>query len=90
MKARNLFERDDIGKLPLPRAAKAYARRHGLRSMMRQPRDFQHVNALLTNPGRPDKFKNYDVAAKVLKAIKDSRPPGQPAAPQLVERLLAT
>lgn len=53
--------RDDIDKLPLPKAAKAYARRSGLKSMMRQPKDFQKVNAMLLNPGKPDKFKEYEV-----------------------------
>jgi hypothetical protein len=52
--------RDDIDKLPLPKAAKAYARRSGLKSMMRQPKDFQKVNAMLLNPGKPDKFKEYE------------------------------
>lgn len=52
--------RDDINKLPLPKAAKAYARRTGLKSMMNQPKQFQKVNAMLMNPGKPDKMKNYD------------------------------
>ena len=92
MRARDIFERDDISKLPLPAAAKRYARRKGLRSMMRQPKDFKHVNALLTNPGRPDKFKNYDVSGKVHKAFKESqKQPGRTAADAryVVERLLA-
>lgn len=53
--------RDDINKLPLPREAKAYARRKGLKSMMQQPAQFLRVNAALTNPGKPNIFKNYDV-----------------------------
>jgi hypothetical protein len=53
--------RDDINKLPIPKAAKAYARRSGLKSMMRQPKDFTKVNAMLTNPGKPNKVKNYEI-----------------------------
>lgn len=53
--------RDDIDQLPLPAEAKAYARRTGLKSMQRQPKDFQRVNAMLTNPGLPDQFANRDV-----------------------------
>jgi len=53
--------RDDLKDLPLPKAAKAYARRSGLKSMMRQPKEFQKVNAMLMNPGKPDKFKNYEI-----------------------------
>jgi hypothetical protein len=52
--------RDDIDKLPLPKEAKAYARRTGLKSMMRQPKDFAKVNAMLLNPGKPNVVKNYD------------------------------
>lgn len=51
--------RDDIDKLPLPDAAKRYARRKGLKSMEQQPKPFQKVNAMLLNPGKPDHFKNY-------------------------------
>src|SRR4051812_41993420 len=72
--------RDDIGKLPLPPAAKAYARRSGLASMMRQPRDFTRVNAMLTNPGKPNVVKNYTAGSStdgkpvdsMKHAIKDS------------------
>lgn len=53
--------RDDINKLPIPKAAKAYARRTGLKSMMDQPKQFQKVNAMILNPGKPDKMRNYDV-----------------------------
>lgn len=52
--------RDDIHTLPISREAKAYARRKGLKAMMRQPKDFLKVNAQLTNPGKPDRFQNYD------------------------------
>jgi hypothetical protein len=31
--------------------------------MKRQPREFQRVNAMIMNPGRPDKWRNYDVGA---------------------------
>jgi hypothetical protein len=59
--------RDDIGTLPLSAKAKAYARRKGLKSMMRQPDDFVAVNAEITNPGKPNVFKNYDAAGSVKK-----------------------
>lgn len=55
-----LNERDDVWSLPIPAAAKRYARRKGLASMMRQPKEFQRVNAMLMNPGKPDKWRNYD------------------------------
>jgi hypothetical protein len=53
--------RDDIDSLPLPPEAKAYARRGGLKSMMNQPTAFARVNAMLTNPGKKNKVKNYTV-----------------------------
>ena len=53
--------RDDINKLPLSKDAKAYARRTGLKSMMNQPKQFMKVNAQITNPGKPNKVKNYEV-----------------------------
>ena len=52
-------ERDDIDSLPIPKAAKSYARRSGLASMKDQPKQFQAVNAMITNPGKKDKFQNY-------------------------------
>ncbi len=67
---RLLAERDDISKVPIPLAAKAYARRHGLRSMERQPKDFRRVNAMLTNPGKPDKFVNSDASEKSMGEAK--------------------
>lgn len=73
---------DDLRKLPLPAAAKRYARRRGLKAMMRQPRQFQRVNALLTNPGKPDKFKVYTATPTVPHAIKDS------TARKLVDQLI--
>lgn len=55
-------ERDDIAKLPIPKIAKAYARRTGLKSMMRQPKDFAAVNAKLMNPTwKRNKFKLHSV-----------------------------
>lgn len=82
--------RDDINKLPLPKEAKAYARRTGLKSMMDQPKQFQRVNAKLLNPGKPNKMKNYDVGATTSgkkgapqKAFKESLTPVQ-----VVDRLL--
>lgn len=63
-----LLERDDIGKLPLPTAAKRYARRKGLAAMKRQPAEFKRVNAMLMNPGKPDKWKNYDVGSSTAGA----------------------
>jgi hypothetical protein len=53
--------RDDINELPLSKEAKAYARRSGLRSIMGQPKQFMRVNAQITNPGKPNKVKNYEV-----------------------------
>ena len=38
--------------------------------MMRQPDDFVAVNAEITNPGKPNKFKNYDAVGKVPHAMK--------------------
>lgn len=48
---KRLCERDDINKLAIPAAAKAYARRTSA-SMKDQPEQFLRVNAMLTNPGR--------------------------------------
>jgi hypothetical protein len=62
--------RDDVWKLPLSGKAKRYARRRGLRSMMRQPDDFVAVNAELTNPGKPNVFKNRDAVGLVKKSMK--------------------
>jgi len=84
-----VLERDDIGKLPLSAGAKAYARRSGLKAMMRQPRDFARVNAEITNPGKPNKVKNYTAGQStdgkgvdsMKNAIKDS-------AEQTVKRML--
>lgn len=67
---RLLCERDDINKVPIPPAAKAYARRHGLQSMERQPKDFRRVNAMLMNPGKPDKFVNNDASEKSMGEAK--------------------
>lgn len=84
--------RDDIGKLPIPAEAKAYARRTGLKSMMNQPKQFQRVNAMLMNPGKKDHFQNYEVGATTSgkkgapeKAIKDSL-----TADEVVDALLET
>lgn len=33
--------------------------------MMRQPKDFVAVNAEITNPGKPNKFRNYDAVGRV-------------------------
>lgn len=78
--APHVMERDDIDKLPLSPGAKAYARRSGLKSMMRQPGDFARVNAALTNPGKPNVVKNYTAGQStdgkgvdsMKNAIKDS------------------
>lgn len=83
------FMRDDINKLPLPDAAKRYARRKGLATMKRQPKEFSAVNAMLTNPGKPNKVKNYVCGrtstggslATQKHAIKDS-------AQRIVDKLL--
>lgn len=84
-----VLERDDIGKLPLSKGAKAYARRSGLAAIKRQPKEFQKVNATITNPGRRDHFQNYTVGQqtgggsvnKMKHAIKED-------AEQLVDQLL--
>jgi hypothetical protein len=65
-----LLERDDIGKIPIPPAAKRYARRSGMAAIKRQPFEFQKVNAQLTNPGKRDHFQNYDAVGKVQHAMK--------------------
>ncbi len=81
--------RDDLPKLPLSRAAKAYARRRGLASLRRQPHDWLKVQAELTNPpgsGRPTKgFQSTDSVGYVGLATEARRS----AAEQLVEQLLA-
>ena len=84
--------RDDINKLPIPKEAKAYARRTGLKSMMDQPKQFQRVNAKLLNPGKPDKMKNYEVGCTTdgkkpapQKAFKESL-----SANEIVQKLLET
>lgn len=66
--------------------------------MMRQPDDFIKVNAMLTNPGKPNKFKNYDAVGKVphaMKGGKSKKAKGpkyeamvKSTADQLVEKLL--
>jgi hypothetical protein len=54
--------RDDIDQLPLPPAAKRYARRGGLKSMLRQPKDFLAVNHQIINPTwKEDKFTVHTV-----------------------------
>lgn len=79
-----LDERDDINQVPIPAAARAYARRGGLRSMERQPKDFARVNAMLTNPGKPNKFKNNDASepsmreAAELSTAGDDNDPSKP------------
>jgi hypothetical protein len=57
--------RDDVWKLPLPAMAKRYARRKGLKSMMRQPKDFLKVNAMIINKGKDEGFKNRDAVGPV-------------------------
>lgn len=79
--------RDDIDNLAIPKAAKAYARRTGLKSMMDQPKQFQKVNAMIMNPGKPDKMKNYEVGV----TTDGKKPAPQKAfneAHELVEKLL--
>lgn len=51
--------RDDIGTLNIPSVAKSYARRSGLASMKKQPKEFQAMNAIISNPGKKNKFRNY-------------------------------
>lgn len=57
--------RDDIGKLPFSKQGKAYARRGGLASMKRQPKDYIKSVAADTNQlSKMGSFKNYDAAEK--------------------------
>jgi hypothetical protein len=52
---------DDIGKLPISREGKAYARRGGLASMKRQPKDYINMVAAETNQkGKKNSFRKYD------------------------------
>ena len=69
--------RDDIGKLPIPASAKAYARRKGLLSMLRQPRDYIQMVADVT--GQPVKgFRNKDASettsGRVIEAMLSEAP----------------
>jgi len=80
--------RDDIDKLPLPPAAKAYARRKGLAAMKRQPRQFQAVNAMLTNPGKPDKFKEYTAGRTTSGTVPAPKHAIKDSARRLVAALL--
>jgi Protein of unknwon function (DUF3008) len=53
--------RDDIKKLPISPEGKAYARRGGLASMKRQPKDYINMVAAETNQkAKEHGFKNYD------------------------------
>jgi len=53
--------RDDIGKLPFSREGKAYARRSGLASMKRQPKDYINMVAADTNQkAKKNSFKSFD------------------------------
>ncbi len=64
--------RDDLKKLPLPKVAKAYARRKGLNAMKRQPQDFINVQAALTNQqSKKHGFKNDDQGQKVQHAFNE-------------------
>lgn len=56
-----LTERDDLRKLALPPAAKAYARRKGLNAMKRQPGQWARVNAMIMNPGIANRWRNRQV-----------------------------
>lgn len=80
--------RDDIEHLPLSQAAKAYARRRGLKSMKAQPWPWLKVMGELTNPpgsGRPVKgFKSTDAAGPVPRAFESRKFRAQ----KLVEDLL--
>jgi len=64
--------RDDLGSLPIPPSAKRYARRKGLKSMQRQPKDYVQMVADVT--GQPVKgFKNTSAAettaGRVIEAL---------------------
>lgn len=53
--------RDDIGKLHFSQQGKAYARRSGLSSMKRQPKDYINMVAAETNQnGKKQGFRNFD------------------------------
>jgi hypothetical protein len=56
---------DDIGKLNMSPEAKHYARRGGLASMKRQPKDYVNMVAADTNQkGKKAGFRNFDAAEK--------------------------
>jgi hypothetical protein len=75
-KARKHVEsRDDIWKLPMPPAAKRFARMHGLKAIDRLPKAALKLASQMTNPGLSRKgFKNRDVSSGYddHSAIKDS------------------
>ena len=53
--------RDDIGKLPISPEGKSYARRSGLASMKKQPKQYINMVAAETNQkGKKQGFKNFD------------------------------
>lgn len=54
--------RDDIGKLPITPQAKKYARRSGLKSMLRQPKDYQNMVAAELKQSYKG-FPNHDVGS---------------------------
>ena len=52
---------DDIGKLPMSKEAKSYARRGGLASMKKQPQQYISMVAKETNQaGKQKGFRNFD------------------------------
>lgn len=60
--------------------------------MMRQPDDFVAVNAEISNPGKPNKFKNYDAVGPVKSAMKTESELGgwsSESAKQLAEKIMA-
>lgn len=66
-----IAERDDIGKLPLPAAAKRYARRHGLKSIQRQPRDaYKAYSAIMRQRLGP--MRSIDKVGTVQKTFKEA------------------
>lgn len=68
--------RDDIGKLPITPQAKKYARRSGLASMKRQPKDYQNMVAAELGQhykGFPNKDASKSTSGGSIKnAIKEN------------------
>ena len=64
--------RDDLKNLPLPKEARAYARRSGMSALKRQPQQFINMVAAVTDQkSKKHGFKNTDEVGRVPSAIKE-------------------